>query len=401
MNLSRTIIIVLFALIPAAAHTLTLILPSADSAARIPVPVFKLQKSQTSGIVQVDKMSLQRSIQHMSGVAFIRRLGNSLRLHFHHELSWVLVGHGKPTMLFGSNELWVARGRTLENDSAATSMTEQISIKRDQLEQKGWHLILLPVPSKLSIYRHYLSWPNDGDNPYVSNPLPSDRTDELADFMFASLKARGISALDLRLTFRDWISHQNESRFLYPPGESHWSGDGIRLAASLTADYLADHFALRRWQGGFSYFSYRNPNDLANALDVIPSLAGSFKQLLFYQDELIVNRFNTPIGSTQISPGALIVVAGTSYSGQYWSTIAPYRGDYPWVLQLHLEGVEVQNRASAGRGSYEGFEVFLKEADSIAAEFEKRNNLRESDYKRIIIWEFPFRDLLGMRYRIK
>ena len=401
MNLSRTIVVVLFALIPAAVHTLTLVLPSGDSAAGCPLPAFELRRNVPSGTAQLDTTSLLRSIQHMSGVAYIRRLGNSIRLHLRHELPWVIKGQGKNMMLFIMGEVWAARGITPQTEFLGTWFAERIALKRDQLRQKGWHLILLPVPSKLSIYHHYLSWPIEDETPGVNKPVATDRTDELANLMFASLEAHQIAAVDLRMSFRSWISKHQAPPFLYPPGESHWSGDGIALAATLMADYLADHFALRRYQGEFTYLSYRNPNDMANAFDVFPSLAGSFKQLLFYDDKLIVDRPHTANRRTQRSPQALIVVAGTSYSGQYWGTVAPHRGDFPWVLQLHLENVEVQNRATAGQGSYEGFEVFQKEADSIAAEFEMRNTLSQNDYKRIVIWEFPFRDTRGMPIWLK
>jgi hypothetical protein len=94
-------------------------------------------------------------------------------------------------------------------------------------------------------------------------------------------------------------------------------------------------------------------------------------------------------------------VAGTSYSGQYWGNVSPHRGDFPWVLQLHLDNVEVQNRARAGRGSFESFGVFQKERIALEAEFERRHKLSRNGYKRIIIWEFPFRDVKGMKTSIE
>jgi hypothetical protein len=128
--------------------------------------------------------------------------------------------------------------------------------------------------------------------------------------------------------------------------------------------------------------------------DVDPRFPSRLASLIRFSDRLIVGREESSAAPPQ--PRFLIVVAGTSYSGQYWASIPGVRGDFPFVLSQFLTQVEVQNRARAGRGSYESFAIFQQEADRIAAQFEHRHHLPPGSYQKIVVWEFPFRNLRQM-----
>lgn len=88
-------------------------------------------------------------------------------------------------------------------------------------------------------------------------------------------------------------------------------------------------------------------------------------------------------------PSGLVVVVGTSYTGQYtWVTNEPV--GFTWQIGLNLENVEFQNRPIAGHGSFVAFSEFWKARATIADEFKATHG---SELPRVLVWEIPVRDL--------
>ncbi len=89
-------------------------------------------------------------------------------------------------------------------------------------------------------------------------------------------------------------------------------------------------------------------------------------------------------------PKSLLVVAGTSYTGQYtWLVRQPV--GFTWVIGGLLEDCEFQNRPFAGLGSFYAFRRFLDERDAIATDFMRRRHL--TTFPKVVVWEFPLLDL--------
>jgi alginate O-acetyltransferase complex protein AlgJ len=113
-------------------------------------------------------------------------------------------------------------GMTHENPKAL----EAIIDFKNQLEKAGIRLLVVPVPAKAAIYPDKLAL---GLQPPTVPPFTAD-----SDFC-VQLKTNGVMVLDLAETF-----HQNRDKgaTLYCKTDSHWSPEGIRIAASEIAKNL-------------------------------------------------------------------------------------------------------------------------------------------------------------------
>ena len=95
---------------------------------------------------------------------------------------------------------------------------------KQQLDKAGVDLLVVPVPAKAAIY------PEKTPSPAIPGAGATDRE------FYKALEARGIQVLDLTDTFlaaRDAVP-------LYCRQDSHWSPDGIRIAAGEIASRLRE-----------------------------------------------------------------------------------------------------------------------------------------------------------------
>ena len=95
---------------------------------------------------------------------------------------------------------------------------------KQQLDKAGVDLLLVPVPAKAAIY------PEKMPPPALSGAGATDRE------FYKSLEARGIKVLDLT----DVLLAARDAVPLYCRQDSHWSPDGIRIAAGEIAGRLRD-----------------------------------------------------------------------------------------------------------------------------------------------------------------
>lgn len=100
------------------------------------------------------------------------------------------------------------------------------------LKALGVDLILVPVPSKASLYPDKLA-----------ADLPATAGTSMKEFL-TKIEARGVKVIDLESLFR---THRSEhpDQALYCATDSHWSPLGAELAAAATARLLANHPALK------------------------------------------------------------------------------------------------------------------------------------------------------------
>jgi len=334
----------------------------------------------------IDTQLLKQSISRLPATKILRMTGNSIRLICGTKLAWSFWSKSKPTMLFGKWELWVSDGiSTPSNLQVVQNAISNIQNIQTLLNNEGWKLVVVPVPTKVSIYREQIRWPILEKNLINREPVAKDKADEFYDALMKGCGIYNICAVNLQNEFRNYLKKYPDS-MIYPPGESHWSGLGIRLAAEATAATLEKNLSLKRKNINYSFFEVEEIADMAQAFDPLPILLGPLKNIYRYKDQLVNGEQGK--GYTYPSkPDALIVVVGTSYSGQFTWHIGEPVG-FPWVLALNIENTEVQNAASAGQGSTYSLEKFIKECKSkylVDSKIEKTN--------KIVVWEFPIRDL--------
>jgi len=98
----------------------------------------------------------------------------------------------------------------------------------EQLSRKGIALLIVPVPAKAAVYpEHLLTISNDDD------AAPA-RIDKDHSEFYSMLEKEGVNVLDLLPLF---LEHRNdEGGPLYCKTDSHWSGQGVALAAQAISE---------------------------------------------------------------------------------------------------------------------------------------------------------------------
>ncbi len=131
---------------------------------------------------------------------------------------------------------------TRENDSGFP--LPAIRSFRDQLQERGIRLVVVPVPSKESVYPEMLA-----SRAEHAGVVVCDETRRLLD----QLEQYGIEHVDLFEVFRRARGKENPSdpNRLYLVQDSHWSPEGARLAAGAVARQVLDGGALNR--GDYTY----------------------------------------------------------------------------------------------------------------------------------------------------
>jgi len=298
-------------------------------------------------------------------------------------------------MLFHSVELWVSEGLIpASNQTIVNGAITTILKHHEMLEHEGWKLVVVPVPTKLSIYRDRCDWPVRDKDLLSLHPVVSDKADEIYDRLISELQTAKISVLDLRAVYRTYrSSHPHD--LLYPAGETHWSGLGLKLAADATADLVAQAAGIRRRQFTPSYLEVEEVADMTAAYDPLPQWTSRLTSVYKYRT-LLVNGDEGKGFQYAQNPTSLLVLAGTSYSGQFTWHIGQPVG-FAWVLGTQLEECEFHNGAQAGHGSYAAFAQFLAERHTKEQDFAARRHL--TDFPKVVVWEFPVRDLGSLNGR--
>ncbi|MGE5293786.1 MAG: alginate O-acetyltransferase AlgX-related protein, partial [Solirubrobacterales bacterium] len=101
---------------------------------------------------------------------------------------------------------------------------------RDELAKRGIQLLVMPAPNKASVYPEMLA-ARAGKGPAVVNGTTRD--------VLARLKSAGVEVVDL---FEVYAQARRESAGpeYYLAQDSHWSPEGMRLAAQMVARRLVD-----------------------------------------------------------------------------------------------------------------------------------------------------------------
>jgi len=112
-----------------------------------------------------------------------------------------------------------------------------------QLRARGAELLVVPVPSKPSVYPELLA--------RGPRPGPALATHTLR--FIGELRRRGVDVLELHRVFLGARSTHPRGPSLYMASDTHWTGDGLRLAARA----IAAHVRATRWYGALPSQAHR------------------------------------------------------------------------------------------------------------------------------------------------
>ena len=394
MSLSRILLVLAYVALPVAFIAGNLLRQPPGTSPAVRWPSFQRAPAEPggSGVAKLDLPRLRQSVNRLYSVNFMRQAGNSARISCGQQLSWCMWGDRNPPMLFHSVELWVSEGLVPpENRQRVEDALATIRKNHAMLQKEGWTLVVLPVPTKLSLYADLCSWPRMDKDPLTRRPVPTDRADEVYDALLAGLQTEQIPTIDLRTLYRNYrAAHPTE--LLFPPGETHWSGIGLKVAADAAAERVSALTGIPLRTFAPSYLTVEEVSDMSAGYNPLPQWLSRLAPFYTYRDRLVNGAEGRGFIYAQ-NPTSLLVLAGTSYSGQYTWHIGEPVG-LAWVLGMQLEECEFHNGAQAGHGSYAAFASFLAERNAKATDFARRRGLDR--FPKVVVWEFPVRDLASL-----
>jgi hypothetical protein len=141
-----------------------------------------------------------------------------------------LLDRDQPSPDLG-NSKWVHPGTA---DTALQSVERAIRCFRDQLQERGISLVVIPVPVKPGIYPDKVTRRMENQPEALHSPTLR---------LLASLRQQGVATVDLFTVFgsaRTGGLGTNASAPLYLARDTHWTPLGARLAAETTAKTLRD-----------------------------------------------------------------------------------------------------------------------------------------------------------------
>jgi len=246
---------------------------------------------------------------------------------------------------------------------------------RNQLKERGVELIVMPVPNKETIYPERLT---SAASPDLAGMVGHGR--EALD----SLRARGITVVDLYSAFRDERSHdKNLQDAIYLQNDTHWRLRGLKRAAQEVKQILAQQYWFKAPHENKEFRGHACMVDRTGDILAMTKLPIDFPtQKVECEQVYAMERDSTGavIDSSLFRDDfrkARIFILGDSFSRIY-QTDAPQSAG--WISQLALQLQEpVASLVSDG-----GASTLVREKLA-----RKPGVLRG---KRVVIWEFVERD---------
>ncbi len=338
---------------------------------------------------RVDVEALRGSLLRLPSTVFLRQACNSLRLTFGEFPGWMFYSHHRNPNYFLNNDVPWTRGLIPTNGQVVERAAAVIADFDRRFRAENWKMIVLPVPTKINVYREDVDWPLGERDPLTARPIAQDATDQVCNLLFELLAREGVSAVDLRAPFREVVT-ANDGRFVFPPGETHWSGLGVQIAADRVADALAE-LGLPRTASAAPWVPYTLASDIDSGLDHLAGWPPALRALSPFREK--VERGNKPYPGAE-NLRALVAISGTSYTGQYsWLGNAGLAAS----LDCRLPTALVRSYAEAGRGSLRTVQTFVEQKTALLQEMAATNG-REHHLtydQKYFVWEFPVRDLQG------
>jgi hypothetical protein len=240
---------------------------------------------------------------------------------------------------------------------------------RDQLAQRGIKLLIVPAPNKASIYPEMLTRRATGLQQPV-NPKTID--------IFSELRESGVDVFDLFRFFaeaRKSSSPGDNTRY-YLEQDSHWSPDGMHLAAQAVAKRILDLGWVEKEQVKYQL----KPTNIERYGDVlkmirVPKIESSFEPEILKCEQVIDSDTDKLY---QDDPNSQILVMGDSFLRIY-SRDEP--GSAGFIEHLACElGFPLTSVVNDGGAS-----------TLVRQELSRRPALLRN--KKLVIWEFVERDI--------
>jgi hypothetical protein len=253
-----------------------------------------------------------------------------------------------------------------------------------QLKDQGIELLVVPVPGKASIYPDRLTRVAEPDSRIY------DHTRRFSD----ELRGRGLQVLDLHSVFASARPEADASgRPLYMATDTHWTGNGARLAASAVAEWVrsrvwfAEQVATNETNGvdGEVRTAYLRREVIVERRGDIPRMTQMpFQEALFETESVPVWRVSDEGGEPYADdPQAAILVLGDSFSGVFQNNepgAAGWTANLAFELQQPLASIINDGGAST----------------LVRQQLARRIELLQK--KKLVIWAFVERDIrFGMR----
>jgi len=240
---------------------------------------------------------------------------------------------------------------------------------RDQLASRGIKLLVVPAPNKASVYPEMLC-AGAGSAGRPVNPATRKILSELA--------RAGIEVVDLFEVFARAKAEGGSagSAPLYLAQDTHWSPDGMRLAAEAVAERLLERGWIERGKVPYEV----KPVPISRRGDVLAMIRNPWIERLFPAEEMVCAQVVSADRREPYrdDPGSPVLVLGDSF-------LRIYQGDEPgsagFIAHLAREiGLPVASLVNDGGAS-----------TLVRQELYRRPELLAG--KRVVVWEFVERDL--------
>ena len=236
---------------------------------------------------------------------------------------------------------------------------------RDQLAKRGIKLLIMPAPNKASIYPEMLAARAAGLSAPV-NPTTRD--------VLAKLKGAGVEIVDLFEVFG--AARRESDTAYYLAQDSHWSPEGIRLAAAVVARKLFD----AGWVAKGPVQYEMKPVTIERYGDVLrmmrtPRIEGLYKPQPMNCTQVV----NTETGKLyEDDPNSPVLVLGDSFL-RIFERDEPGSGGFIAHLAYHL-GFGLTSLVNDGGAS-----------TLVRQQLARKPTLLQG--KKVVVWEFVERDI--------
>jgi hypothetical protein len=240
---------------------------------------------------------------------------------------------------------------------------------RDQLARHGIKLLVVPAPNKASIYPEMLTRRAEGSQQLV-NPKTID--------ILSKLRESGVEIVDLFKLFAE--AHKNlspgDNTRYYLAQDSHWSSDGIHLAAQAVAKRILDLGWAKKGNVKYSLkpVTIERYGDVLKMIRV-PNIESSFEPETLNCEQVI----DSDTGQLyRVDPNSQVLVMGDSFLRIY-SRDEP--GSAGFIEHLACElGFPLASIVNDGGAS-----------TLVRQELSRKPALLRN--KKLVVWEFVERDI--------
>ncbi|GMV93290.1 MAG: hypothetical protein AMXMBFR82_30680 [Candidatus Hydrogenedentota bacterium] len=241
-----------------------------------------------------------------------------------------------------------------------------ISAFRDALAERGIALLVVPAPGKASVCPDRLSG--------RFTRTDTDRHGHTRTFL-DRLDAAGVAYVDLFAAF-DAARSQADAPPLYLAQDTHWSPEGLRLAAALVAERVAGEGWVARGDTGYDArtVTVEREGDVVRMVDS-PAVSAAFKPELVVSTQIVDPDTQRPYEDDPASP---VLVLGDSF-------LRIYQHDEPGSAGFIAHLAKELKRPVASIVNDGGASTLVRQ------ELQRKPELLEG--KKLVIWEFVERDL--------